>query len=103
MAGDTPTPLRDNKEGTPFHDGDGLEFRMASDFSLPYEVVDERRRVHDSFAPHVATNEAASNVVELKFPPTAPNEIPALTKQIIAARVYVMEPSDTPFFRDEAA
>ena len=103
MAGDTPTPMYTNKEGTPFNDGDGLEFRMASDFTAPYGVVSELRRANDSYPPSEPVPETASNVVEFKYPPHTPGEVAVLTERLIAARIFRMEPAETPFLRDEAA
>ena len=104
MAGDTPTPMYNNKAGTPLLDGEGFDLRLARENLVPQQVIDERRRVEKALMSTASTaQELQPEPTEYKYPPTRPLEIAPLAKQLIAARLSRLEAPDVLAKWDTAA
>ncbi|MES2876319.1 MAG: hypothetical protein V4678_02490 [Patescibacteria group bacterium] len=105
MAGDTPTPIRNDKIGTRFHDGAEFDLQKAGKNLLSLSAAQERRKVDEVYASNQSAQAAEFQARNTEFNSRPRNvvELAKILAQLQAQRIRRMEPSETPFLRDEAA
>lgn len=104
MAGDTPTPIRHDKDGASFYDGEQFDLRKAGENVVPLNMVQERRNVNEALLRHAADlSEQTARIIEFNPRIENANDMTIALTRLHNFRLQRMNPEDTPFLSEDKA